>query len=138
MCCGCFYFVHDTFDVVNEMSKAHDCGSVITSVKNSNLSTFNNFITSISGSGNSGRPTSTGPPPPPPLPRMENSIEKSKLSWNEIKALRVKKFPMVVARSVELPKVKQILKCAPATNTNAAAYIALQDQLNAELEEVLK
>lgn len=121
------------------MSKSHSCGLVPTSKKSLNLRALKNIIDSISAlpSQNSGR----RPPTPPPLPTFlqENSVHKPELSWNEMKALKVKNFPVVIAKPIEfIPTAKQILKYAPVSNPNADAFIALQDKLNKELEEVLK
>lgn len=107
-CCKCFFFVHNTSDVVNEVSKSHSCAELSQSQKDSNIIAFRNAINSITGT--------SLPPTPPPLPmKLQNNFETPKLSWNELKKLKVNKFPTV-------PTVTEVLSNFPIPTHSFLLY----------------
>lgn len=138
-CLACFYFVHGNSDVVNEACKTHSCEAI--PQKDSNLKAFKRFVseqfpaTEPETVSEHSVACTQPPPPPPPQPTL---VGKPTLSWEEIKALKVRKFSTVKSCPKFEPKTKHTMKYSPTASKNPQGFITAHDALTAELKEVLR
>lgn len=136
-CLACFEFSQGACDSVRVFSEAHVCD-----FKESNLPNFAKFVVDLSKKNVTTfvKPVSTSavlpPPPPPPFPSKSIFEEdQSKLTWNELKALKTKRYAVVEAKA-ETPKKKHVLKTAPAMSNDPKGFIASQNKLNEQLAQI--